>query len=53
MQTLEQMLSKAVELGAADMFIIPGAAPTCRADGQLVALDETPVRPELAEVLKL
>jgi twitching motility protein PilT len=51
MQTLEQLLTKAVEMNAADIFIVPGAAPTCRMNGQLVTLDGETVMPDSAETL--
>jgi twitching motility protein PilT len=40
---LPQLLARAVDWGASDVILSPGLAPTIRADGTLVALDEPPL----------
>lgn len=52
MQLLEQMLKTAVELNAADIFIVPGACPTCRVNGKLkVLVDDERLMPETTQLL--
>ncbi len=51
MRTLTELLQAACTRGAADIFIVSGVAPSCRADGELVPLDSEKVMPDSAEVL--
>ncbi len=51
MKTLKELLTKAVELGGSDIFLIPGAQPLCQVSGQMVALDEETTMPSTVEPL--
>ncbi len=52
MLTLEELLNQAVhKIHAADIFIVSGKAPACRADGRLLCLGEERIMPESARVL--
>lgn len=51
MQTMEELLTKAVELGGADVFLVPGAKALCQVSGDLVPLDEQVIMPDSVEVL--
>ncbi len=41
--TIQELLTKAVDLGASDLHIISGMRPTVRVDGELEHLDEYPI----------
>ncbi|WP_409968079.1 PilT/PilU family type 4a pilus ATPase [Bengtsoniella intestinalis] len=43
---MEQLLTKAVELGGADIFLVPGAKAMCQVGGQLMPLGEQMLMPE-------
>ncbi len=51
MQTLEQLLTRAVELKGSDIFLIPGAQPMCQISGHMVPLDEEVTMPNTVEPL--
>ncbi len=46
METIQKILAKAVEIGGADLFLIPGSTPLCNAKGRMIALDEEIVMPD-------
>ena len=49
MLTLEELLKKAVELGAEDIFIVVGSPAACKLKREIVTLDDEMIRPENAE----
>ena len=51
MRSLEELLRKAVSMGAADVFIISGTPVSCKFNGEIVPLDEERVLPDTAETL--
>lgn len=51
MRTLEEMLREAVNINAADIFIVPGTQMSCRVSGQLVSLSEEKIMPDTASLL--
>lgn len=51
MRSLEEMLRAAVEMKAADIFIISGSKVCCKAGANLVTLDDEMVKPPSAEEL--
>jgi len=51
MMTLKDYLTYAVQEGASDIFIVPGAPVSIKTDGQIKHIDEEKVMPSLAEGL--
>ena len=51
MSALMEYLSRAVEMGASDLFVVPGAPVSVKADGQLLCLGEEKVVPAQGEEL--
>lgn len=51
MAGLMDYLNRAVELGASDLFIVPGGAVSVKLDGRLVCIDEEKVMPARGEEL--
>ena len=51
MTTLKDYLTYAVQEGASDIFIVPGAPVSIKTDGQIKHIDEEKVMPSLAEGL--
>jgi len=49
--TLKDYLTYAVQEGASDIFIVPGAPVSIKTDGQIKHIDEEKVMPSLAEGL--
>ncbi len=51
MQTLRELLAKAVELKGSDIFFIPGAQPMCQINGHMIPLDDEITMPTTVEPL--
>ncbi len=51
MHNLENLLEKAVEMDASDLFITVGVPPTVKVHGQLIGLGDTKLSPEDTEYL--
>ena len=49
--SIDDLLSRAVEAGASDLHVVPGAPPTVRVNGDLVAFDGGRVMPEDSRAL--
>ncbi|MBQ8963708.1 MAG: PilT/PilU family type 4a pilus ATPase [Clostridia bacterium] len=48
---LKELLQKAYELKGSDLFIVPGAPVTCKVRGEMVPLNDEPVKPDATEEL--
>ena len=51
MTELEELLKKAAEIDAADIFILPGTQVTCKTNGQMQILNDEKLMPDSAEKL--
>ena len=51
MGTMEQLLTKAVEMRGSDIFLVPGAKPLCQIGGEMVPLSEDVIMPQAVEAL--
>ena len=51
MMTLMDYLTRAAQEGASDLFIVPGAPVSMKAEGQLVPIGDEKVMPSLGDAL--
>jgi len=49
--TLEAYLTRAAQMGASDIFIVPGAPVSVKLDGQLIPLEEDKIMPMASDAL--